>query len=136
MSPYRLLREPSVSMGAPVFLCAAVVFPLHLGWTGTSLPALAGYLLIAAVLFAVADVLTNGVAGTSWRALLPQALLSLMALSVPAAAAFYVGTLVGPVDEAFDEEACAAQGSGELDSFATEADDTFDVTPDCAERGG
>jgi len=131
MLQHWLLREPSLSFGVPVYLCAAIVFPIHLGWTGTSLPAFAGYLAAAAMLFAIGDAWRDWKLYDRWQALVPQSFLTLLALAVPAALAFSVGALAGPVDEALDEGICATQGSAEIDTAEAEADDTFDVTPDC-----
>jgi hypothetical protein len=130
-----LLREPSLCFGLPVYLVAAIVLPLHLGWTGASLSFLAVYLVIAAGLFSLADAVLHRSLYPRLAALVTQAVMSLLALAVPAALAFAVGSVVGPVEEAFDEEACAAQGAGEADTAAAEADDTFDVTPDCTGPG-
>ena len=61
-----------------------------------------------------------------------QAILTFFALAVPAVLAFSIGSLAGPVDETLDEGICASRGTTEVDTAAAEADDTFDVTPDCA----
>ena len=132
MLQHWLLREPSLSFGVPVYLFAALLFPLHLGWIGASPLELVGYLAIAAILFSTADAIAQPALYRRWVALLPQAVLSMLALAVPAALAFAVGSLAGPVDEASDEEVCASQGMAEVDTLDAEADDTFDVTADCA----
>jgi len=132
MLQYWLLREPSLAFGLPVYLFAAMLFPLHLGWTGAPLLSLAGYLLLAAVLLSVADALHHRTLYPKWRALIPQSLLSLLVLALPAALAFAIGSALGPIDEAFDEAECARQGAAEVDTIDAEADDTFDVTADCA----
>ena len=132
MLQHWLLREPSLCFGLPVYLFAAVLFPLHLGWTGASLAGFGAYLLAAAILFSMADAMTQPAFHAKWLALVPQAVLSFLALGVPAALAFGVGLAVGPVDEALDEEVCAARGSAEVDSIEAEADDTYDLTADCA----
>lgn len=126
-----ILREPALAFGLPVYLLAALVFPLHLGWTGGSWLGFLGYLAIAAALLSVADALLRPRDYPGWAMVIPQAFLSLMALALPAALAFGVGTLAGPVDEASDEVACASLGEAEADTAAAEADDTFDLTPDC-----
>ena len=92
----------------------------------------AGYLAIAAALFALADRLAAPGLYRRWAELVPQAVLSLLALALPALLAFSVGTAVGPVDEVLDEEVCASQGAAEIDTLDAESDDTFDITPDCA----
>ncbi len=126
-----LFREPSLSFGVPVFVCAAVVFPLHLGWTGATPGELLIYLAIAAALFSLADALGQSDFYDRWHAVIMQSLLSLCALALPALLAFAIGSAAGPVDEAFDEGICASQGAMEADDAIAESDDTFDVTADC-----
>jgi len=133
MMQHWLLREPSLSFGLPVYLFAAILVPLHLGWIGRSLPEFLLYLAVAAIIFSVADALSNRGLYDSARALGVQATLSLLALVLPAALAFAAGSLAGPVDEELDEATCATQGNVESDSVAAESDDTFDVTPDCVD---
>lgn len=131
MTPHWIFREPSFALALPVYLVAALVFPLHLGWTGASWLAFAGYIVIAAGLLSTANLLARPADHPGWTAALPQSLLGLAALALPAALAFGIGTLAGPVDEAFDEEMCASRGAAESDTAEVESDDTFDVTPDC-----
>jgi hypothetical protein len=126
-----ILREPALAFGLPVYGLAGFIFPLHLGWTGTTWLGLAAYLAVAASLLSIADAFLRREDYPGWGAVVPQAVLSLMALAIPAALAFEVGALLGPVDEAIDEGVCATQGEAEADTAAAEADDTFDVTPDC-----
>ena len=126
-----LFHEPSLSFGVPVFVCATAVFPLHLGWIGTSVPGFIAYLVVAAVLFSLADALLHPYFYARWEALVAQACICMCGLVVPAALMFAVGSAFGPVDEALDEEVCASQGAREADSVGADADDTFDVTADC-----
>jgi hypothetical protein len=126
-----ILREPALAFGLPMYGLAGIVFPLHLGWTGATWLGFAAYLAIAAGLLSVADAFLRREDYPGWATVVPQAVLSLTALAIPAALAFEVGALLGPVDEQFDEQVCASQGEGEADTAAAEADDTFDVTPDC-----
>ena len=135
MLQHWLFREPTLTLGVPVYICAAILFPLHLGWTGASWLAFAGYLVIAAALVSVADALEQPTFYPGWLSLIPQSLLTLLALAMPAALAFGMGSIVGPVDEAMDEQVCASRGAAEIDTPETEADDTFDVTPDCSGKG-
>lgn len=132
MLQHWLFREPSLCFGLPVYLFAALLFPLHLGWTGSSLGSFAGYLVAAAILFSIADAIAQPAFYAKWSALIPQSILSLLAIGVPAALAFAAGSAIGPVDEAADGQVCAAQGLAEVDSPEAEADDTYDVTADCA----
>lgn len=130
-----IFREPSLSFGVPVFVCAAVIFPLHLGWTGTDPLLFLGYLLVAAALFSVADAMIQTDFYDRFESVIAQSLLCLCAIVVPASIAFGIGSLAGPVDEALDEEVCVSQGAAEADTVGAEADDTFDVTPDCIAQG-
>jgi hypothetical protein len=132
MLQHWLLREPSLCFGLPVYLFAALVFPLHLGWTGTSPGSFLGYLVVAAVLFSSVDALAQPGFYARWEAIIPQSVLSLLALAVPALLAFAAGAYLGQVDEAWEGEVCAARGVAELDTIEAEADDTYDITADCA----
>lgn len=131
MFQHWLLREPSLCFGLPVYLFAAFLFPLHLGWTGASLVGFASYLVFAAALFSIVDAALQPSFYPRLASVIPQSFLSFLALAVPAGLAFAVGGAVGPVDEALDEGVCASQGASEADTAEAEADDTFDVTADC-----
>ena len=133
MLQHWLLREPSLCFGLPVYLFAAFLFPLHLGWTGSSPLSFVGYVVFAAVLFSVVDAFVQPTFYPQWLAVVPQSILSLLlVLVVPAVLAFSIGSALGAIDETMDEAACARQGSAEVDSVEAESDDTFDMTPDCA----
>lgn len=127
-----IIRDANLALAIPVYGAAAVVFPLHLGWTGASPGALAIYLLAATVLFSLRNALAEPSFYPTRASVIAQALLILPALAVPAALAFTVGAVAGPIDETFDEEYCATRGATESDTPGSEADDTFDVTPDCS----
>lgn len=122
--------------GLPVFLCAAVLFPFHLGWTGASLSALAGYLLIAALLFSLTDVMGHPSYYPRWLAIAPQSVLTVFALAVPAVAAFSLAAFLGPVEERLEDEVCASSGEVEMSDTGSEADDVLDVTADCGPAAG
>jgi len=126
-----ILREPSLALGIPVYLCAVVAFPLHLGWLGVSWAGFASYVLLAAALFAVVDFVSQRSLYPSLTSVVPQTLLSFLALAVPAALMFAIGAALGPLDETLGEEVCAAQGAMESDTPEAESDDLFDVTADC-----
>lgn len=132
MLKHWVFREPSLAFGLPVYIVAAFALPLHLGWTGASWLAFVGYLALVTVLFSIADALLRPAYYRRRISVLPQSLFSFPSLAVPAALAFWLGTLAGPVDEAMDEDICASQGATEVDTAAAESDDTFDVTADCA----
>lgn len=127
-----LIRDPAVSFRLAVYLCAGLVFPLHLGWIGASGADLLVYLAIAAVILATpVALLVEPLAHPRWQAMLLVAVPNLLFLAVPAAAAFWLGSALGPLDEAFDGEVCASQGLVEMDTVIAEANDTVDVIPDC-----
>lgn len=125
--------QPNVALGVPVYGCAAIVFPLHLGWIGASWADLALYLGFAALLISAADALAAP--RLNRLPFVPQSALILLAIGAPAALAFAIGSFAGPIDEAMDERACLAAGAGEEDSPQAEGDDTFDLTPDCTIDG-
>lgn len=126
-----ILREPAAAFGLPVYLLAAIAFPLHLGWSGAPVFAFAGYLVVAAGLFTLVDALRRPADYPGWASMIPQSLISLPTLAVPAALAFGIGAVLGPIDEALDEAVCASRGAAEDDSPEAEANDAFDLTPDC-----
>ena len=127
-----LLREPSLCFGLPVYIFAAIVFPLHLGWIGSPLLSCLGYVVVAAILFSTVDAVFQPSFYPQWLAVIPQSILSLLALVVPAALAFSLGAALGPADEAIDELTCASQGAAEVDTIEAYSDDMFDMTADCA----
>ena len=129
----RTIWHPNVALGVPVFGCAAIVFPLHLGWMGASWVDLAIYIAFAALLFSAVDALAAP--RLNRLPLAPQSVLILLAIAAPGALAFAVGSIAGPIDETMDERTCLAAGAGEEDSLAAEDDDTFDLTPDCVRNG-
>jgi hypothetical protein len=131
-----MLREPALCLGIPVYAFAALLFPLHLGWSGASLLVMAGYLVVAGGLFTLADVLTHRGFYRRWQEIVAQALLSLLTVAVPALLAFAVGQAFDRSEENLEDELCAISGyAGGSDSAAAEADDSLDVTPDCVGTG-
>ena len=131
MFQHWIFREPALAFGLPVYVFAAILLPLHIGWIGASFLEFSGYLVVAAVLFAIADALFQPTLYPRLLSVIPQSFLSLLALAVPAALAFWLGSIAGPIDEALDEGVCASQGAAESDTVEAESDDTFDMTPDC-----
>lgn len=127
-----ILREPALCLGIPVYAFAAVLFPLHLGWSGASLVLLAVYVAIAGGLFTIADVLTHRGFYRRWHEIVAQGVLSLMTIAAPAVLAFAVGQAFDHSEERLEDELCVMGGyAGGSDSAAAEADDSLDVTPDC-----
>lgn len=127
-----IFREPALCLGIPVYLFAAFLFPLHLGWSGASFLALAGYIGLAGVLFTAADVLTQRGFYRRWQEVCAQTVLTLLTVAVPALLAFAVGQLFDHSEEQMEDELCAMSGyAGGSDTFAEEIDDSIDMTPDC-----
>src|SRR5690606_42116257 len=108
MLQHWLLREPSLSFGLPVFVCAAVVFPLHLGWIGVSMAAFGGYLLLATILFAAGDAHPHWRFYDRWSMIGSQAILRFIALVVPGLLSISLGSLVTPRGAGLD--ACGSAG--------------------------
>lgn len=129
-----LLREPTLCFRLAIYLCAGLLFPLHLGWVGASWGGFAAYLVLASVLLALPITLFDEpLPHARWQVLLLVAGLTAGLMVLPATLAFSVGSAIGPIDEAFDETICAAQGMGEADTIVSDANDTVDMTPDCLE---
>jgi hypothetical protein len=126
-----IIREPAIAFGFPVYLLAAVVVPLLLGWTGVTLVGLAVYVVAAAGAFSVTDAVIRPADYPNWASVIPQACLSLATLALPAMLAFSIGSIGGATEEALDEELCASLGAAEADSAEADSNDAFDVTPDC-----
>ncbi len=126
-----MLRDPHLAFGLPVLLAAAIIFPFHLGWIGTPLLAVTGYLAVVAILLSVVEALDAPGRNLSWTSNILQPLLFFLALAVPGGVAFAIGSIAGGADERFDDAICASRGAQESDLPLSEFDDTFDVTADC-----
>lgn len=128
-----MFREPALCLGAPVYLCAGFLFPLHLGWSGASYVMLAGYLALACTLFIAADVTTQRGFYRRWPEICAQAVLTLLTISLPALLLFSIGQTFDRSEEGMEDELCAMSGyPGGSDAPLEEADDSLDPTPDCA----
>jgi len=128
-----MFREPALCLGLPVYLSAAFLFPLHLGWSGASYLALGGYLAVAAALFTGADVMTQRGPFPRWPAVCSQALLPLLTISLPAVLLFSLGQAFDQSEEVMEDELCEMSGyAGGSDAAEVEVDDAIDMTVDCA----
>lgn len=128
-----IFSRPSWSFGAAVWLCAAFVFPLHLGWSGAPAVSLVAYSAIAAGLLLVADALHDPEAYPSWRELRFQAAPFLLAVAVPAAVAFALGQILAPAEASFEDDVCRLGGfSPTPETSLEELDDSLDITADCS----
>ena len=126
-----ILREPAFRFGLPVYVCAALLFPLYLGSTGAPLISLVGYLFIAAVLFSVADAALDPRFYLSGLAILPQSALSLLGLLLPAGLAFLLGSAIAPSNERVDEDDCLIEAVAETQTLAAAEAGSFDLMVEC-----
>jgi hypothetical protein len=116
----------------PVYLCAGFLFPLHLGWSGASYAALAGYLMLACALFTAADAMTQRGFYRRWQDVGAQSVLTLLTISLPALLLFSVGQSFDRSEEGMEDELCEMNGyPGGSDALVDEVDDSLDPTPDC-----
>ena len=132
-----IFSRPSWSVGVAVWLCAAFVFPLHLGWSGAPAGLLVAYTVIAAGLLLVADALHDPDAYPGWRELRFQAAPFLLAVAVPAGVAFALGQVMAPAEPA-DVILKGLLGgfSPTAESPLEELDDSMDLTADCSLDAG
>lgn len=126
-----MLRDPDLVFGLPILLVAGIIFPLHLGWIGTPLIAVVGYLATVAILLSAVEAMDAPDSYLTWKSYIFQPLLIFLALVIPGGLAFAIGSLSGGADERFDEEICASRDARESDHPLSEFNDTFDVTADC-----
>lgn len=95
MTRGRVSADVPLYFGLSVWLCAAILFPLHLGWTGVSPLEFVSFLLVATLLVSWGDASENGLAYPNWGEVSIQTLLRFIALSVPAALMFFIGAFAG-----------------------------------------
>jgi len=127
-----IFREPALCLGLPVYLFAAFLFPLHLGWSGASYLELGGYLVVAVGLFATADVATQRRFYRRWQEVAAQSVLTLLTISLPAILVFSMGQVFDRSEEGMEDGLCELSGyAGGSDTVEAEADDAIDMTPDC-----
>ena len=127
-----MLREPALCLGAPVYLCAGFLCPLHLGWSEASYAMFAGYLALAGALFTAADVITQRGFYRRWQEICAQSVLTLLTISVPALLLFSIGQAFDQSEEGMEDELCEMSGyPGGSDALTAEVDDAVDPTPDC-----
>lgn len=128
-----LHRTTNWFVGGAVWLCAALVFPLHLGHAGAPAAALLIYAPVAAGLLLIADILHDPRTYRGGGSVRSQALPFLLAVAVPAAFAFVVGQALAPLEESMETDVCQLGGySAAPDGSIEELNDGFDMTADCA----
>ena len=128
-----IFRSANWWLGGLVWLCAAFVFPLHLGWLGASPAALLIYVGVATALLLSADAVHDPGFYRSWNELRAQSAPFLLAVAVPAAVAFSLGGALAPMEEALEDDVCRLGGFSETpESRLEELDDSFDITADCS----
>jgi hypothetical protein len=127
-----MFSEPALCLGLPVYLCAGFLFPLHLGWSGSSYLTLAGYLALACTLFTAADVMTQRGFYRRWPEVCAQSVLTLLSIAAPALLVFSIGQRFDSSEELMEDGLCAMSGyAGGSDALDEEVDDSVDPTPDC-----
>ncbi len=132
-----MFKEPALCLGFPVYLCAGFLFPLHLGWSGATYAALAGYLGLAVALFTAADVMMERGLYRRWQEICAQSVLTMLTIALPAVLLFAAGQAFDRSEEGMEDELCAMSGyAGGSDALAEEADDSVDPTPDCIGADG
>lgn len=106
----RRYTHPALYLVLPVWLCAAIVFPLQLGITGASLLSLMAYLGAAGALLTLADALHDRDSYRNWQVVVFECALRVLGLAVPAALAFAFGLLVVPAEAGFEYGGCDDAG--------------------------
>jgi hypothetical protein len=110
--------DPVVYLALPVWLCAAVVFPLQIGMTGAPAPSLLFYLVTAGGLLALADALHDTASYGNWQVALFEWLLRVLGLAVPAVLAYALGTMAAPDEPVFEPALCASSAYARAGSTA------------------
>ena len=126
-------RTANWCLGAAVWLCAAFVYPLHLGMAGAPAFALVAYVALAGGLLLTADILQDPVSYRGEGTVRAQAWPFLMAVAVPAVLAFALGQVLAPLERAVEEEdVCGLVGlAPTVEGSMQDLDDGFDPTADC-----
>jgi hypothetical protein len=99
--------DPAVYLALPVWLCAAIVFPLQIGMAGAPAASLLFYLLAAGALLSVADALHDIASYGNWQVAVFEWLLRVLGLAVPALLAYALGALAAPDDPVFEPSFCS-----------------------------
>ena len=106
----RRYTDPALYLMLPVWLCAAIVFPLQLGISGASLLSLMAYLAAAGTLLTLADALHDPDSYRNWQVAAFECALRVLGLAVPAALAFAFGLLAAPAEAGFEYGGCNDAG--------------------------
>ncbi|KRA82777.1 hypothetical protein ASD76_01415 [Altererythrobacter sp. Root672] len=119
-------------MGVLVWILAATLFPYQLGMSQAPFLSFVGYLMIAGMLLAVADALFNSATYRSLGDVAFQGLFWAIGLSVPAFAAFLIGTSTAPVTDAFEDDLCRMAGFAHVEGHPEAAlEEALEPTEDC-----
>ena len=134
----RILSEPAFGLGLLVWIIAATVFPFELGMGGSPMLTFVGYLTVAGVLLAIADALLNSSTYHSLGDVVLQGLFWMIGLSIPALAAFAIGSSLAPASDRLEEGVCQMAGLTDADGVAssespseTIIEDAFETIDDC-----
>lgn len=96
----RRFFDPGSYLAVQVWLCAALVFPLHLGIKGASVLSLLAYLGMAGALLTLAHAIQEPDIRGDWQVAVFEWISRVLSLAVPAALAFALGGLLTPVQSA------------------------------------
>lgn len=118
----RSYTDPALYFALPVWLCAAIVFPLQIGITGASALSLIAYLAAAGVLLSLADALHDLDSYRNWQVAVFECFLRMLGLALPAALAYTWGLLVAPSDAAFEQVSCGSREFSAALDYAAAAD--------------
>jgi len=134
---YRILSEPAFGLGLLVWIVAATIFPFQLGMGGSPVLSFLGYLTIAGVLLAIADALLNSSTYHSLGDVVLQGLFWMIGLSIPALAAFAIGSTLAPATDKLEEGVCQMAGlngdgvASSEEPSETIIEDAFETIDDC-----
>lgn len=134
----RILSEPAFGLGLLVWIVAATIFPFQLGMGGSPVMSFIGYLSIAGVLLAIADALLNSSTYHSLSDVVLQGLFWMIGLSIPALAAFAIGSTLAPTSDKLEEGVCQMAGltdsprvTNAEDPSETIIEEAFETIDDC-----
>lgn len=128
----RILAEPAFGLGVVVWIVAATLFPYQLGLSQAAFLSFIAYLLFAGFLLAAADALLNSATYHSFGDVALQGLFWTIGLSIPALAAFFIGTATTPATVAFEDDLCRMAGLAHIESHPEAAlEEALEPTEDC-----
>jgi hypothetical protein len=128
----RILAEPAFGLGVLVWIVAATLFPYQLGLSQAPFLSFIAYLTIAGLLLAVADAVFNSATYHTFRDVALQGLFWTIGLSIPAFAAFLIGTSTAPATVAFEDDLCRMAGLAHAEGHPEAAlEEALEPTESC-----